>query len=100
MKRDEVGRLAQRLGGPVARDVRQQARQAAGARLGHVEMGIGAEDRDGGGELDHRLGDIRVQVEADRDGQVGADLCFADEPQERALAVEIRSVIIAPCRSR
>jgi hypothetical protein len=99
MKRDEVGRVAQRLGGPVARDVGQQARQAAGARLGHVEMGIGAEDRDGGGQIDHRLGEVRVQVEADRDGQVGADLSRMSRRSAPSPS-KSRSVIIAPCRSR
>jgi hypothetical protein len=88
VERDEVGRTGEAPWRAVTRDVGQKARQAARAGLGHVEMGIGAEDRDGGGQIDHGLREVGVEIEADRDGQVRADLC-ADEPQERPFAVEM-----------
>ena len=54
--------------------------------LVHVHVRVGLVADEGGAVLDHRGGQVAVEVAGDRDGQAGGDV--AHPPQQLALAVE------------
>ena len=98
--RDQERHLPERFGeAPFgSRQQREMARGGA-AGVGHVDMRIGAIGDQRVGMFDHRRRDIGVQIEADDQGNVGADRLA--HPAENSPSPSSRcSATIAPCRSR
>lgn len=81
---------------------REGAEEEAGGFLAgfeHVDVGVGVVADDGGGEGDHALGDVGVEVEGEDDGLVGAK-DFAGDREERPSTSSSPWAVWAPCMAR
>ena len=83
MRKD--GRRSALASGPCAQDALEQRRGAL-ARHRHIDMGIGPIGRERRRQLDHRRGDIGVEIEAGDDRQIRSHQT-PQTPQQLALAI-------------